>query len=478
MGQATFVDTPEPANAITEQSTSDSAGSSTIYSSWYPWQGRFTYNDGNAIGTYLHFYINEKTGSVTDYTVKFTFYSTTYYKPLSNIAQTTRDASSDDSSSTQAVDSDIENPVAPSETYDTVYKNKTIFSSIKIVNFEPLGVPHAYGDLLAFQGQNMLLLFYDQQGGYTHFVSSDEDVKLIFEVADDFKITQSKYDVAYRESPTLSSSEEPELTTDAAQNIWQNVWIKSDNTVTTLSIQNGVVQISGQTISITLRESSTLDISSWVEYPAPEPVKDFWYNDLDIQVEKDVIEEAKNSGIIPAEAWCTTETVQDSGVDEGAQPAAVSVDSDYYTYNDPTFTMDITPVNTNKIDVVVSSEIPTGRIVIINIEKDVLQANSLEELLVSIDAAKINKVATIDELMLKVDNKDSDGAYYVIEGEQIFTTLVYTPHFSTHTISIESLSASLLSISTIILPLFLSATFICLAIVGLVARRKRQQDDF
>jgi hypothetical protein len=132
----------------------------------------------------------------------------------------------------------------------------------------------------------------------------------------------------------------------------------------------------------------------------------------------------------------------------------------------------------NGVDVVVNSQIPTGRIVIINVDKEVIQNTSVEELLVSIDDSKINKVAALEDLMEKVEQKDADGAYYALSGERLTTVFVYVPHFSTHTISIKSLTSGIAAVSNIILPIILSAVFLCLLVGGIIVKKKKQQDDF
>jgi hypothetical protein len=80
--------------------------------------------------------------------------------------------------------------------------------------------------------------------------------------------------------------------------------------------------------------------------------------------------------------------------------------------------------------------------------------------------------------MEKVENKDTNSAYYALSGERLTTVFVYVPHFSTHTISIKSLTSGIAAVSNIILPIILSAVFLCLLIGGIIAKKKKQQDDF
>ena len=153
---------------------------------------------------------------------------------------------------------------------------------------------------------------------------------------------------------------------------------------------------------------------------------------------------------------------------------ANTASNNYYTYDDPTFEMTFNNVDNNGVDVVVNSQISTGRIVIINVDKEVIQNTSVEELLVSIDDSKISKVTALEDLMEKVENKDTDGAYYALSGERLTTVFVYIPHFSTHTISIKSLTSGIAAVSNVILPIILSVLFICLIIGGIIVNKRKQ----
>jgi hypothetical protein len=270
---------------------------------------------------------------------------------------------------------------------------------------------------------------------------------------------------------------------DPVSSPWQTIWIKSDNTTTSINSYNGTVTIDGQTVSVELSAYGYLDVYTWVEYPAPPVVNDFWYDDLNITREQMIIEDAKSNGIISAEGWVTNEDSMTPSAAEGSTvwdevKIANTASNNYYTYDDPTFEMTFNNIDKNGVDVVVNSEIPTGRIVIINVDKEVVQNTSVEELLVSIDDAKISAVNALEELMEKVENKDMNGAYYALSGERLTTVFVYVPHFSTHTISIQSLASGMTAVSNVLLPILLSVLFICLVIGGIIVRKRKQQDEF
>jgi hypothetical protein len=453
-----------------ENGASDAGGVTSIGDIWYPTMGRITYNQGNAIGTFVHFAIDENTGTITDYTVKLTFYPNAWYSPMSSIEPYP------------------EKEIYP---YNITYQDKTIFNSIQINGFEPLATPNAFADYLIFQGKNTLMKFFDIEGGSINYASSDKNTKITFEVPDGFEISQLSDDIYYnlpvndedgRENSNTGIPEQPTIS-EIVSSPWQTIWIKSDNTTTTISSYNGTVTINGQIIEVELSAYGYLDIYTYVEYPSPPVVNDFWYDDLNITREEIMIEDAKINGTISAEGWVTLESMPVSmGMETSTEWEQVKLanaySNNYYTYDDPTFEMTFNNIENTGVDVVVISQIPTGRIVIINVDKEVIQTTSIEELLVSIDDSQISKVTTLEDLMVKVENKDTDGAYYALSGEKLTTVFVYVPHFSTHTISIKSLTSGVGAVSNIILPIILSVLFICLFTGGIIVKKRKQQDDY
>ncbi|HWR62809.1 MAG TPA: hypothetical protein VN365_00210 [Candidatus Thermoplasmatota archaeon] len=450
--------------------TNANGGISSDTGFWYPTMGRFFYNQGSVRGSYVHFTIDENTGTITEYTVKLTIYPMGWYgsfsssKPLWNI-----DTNSN----------------------NITYENITIFNSIRITGFQPTATPNAFADYLIFQGANTLMRFFDQEGGTIHVASSDRSTKITFEVPDGSNVSTFPDDIysilpvtddKTEENNNTGTSEQPN-SPDSGSYPWQTIWIKSNTTTTSINSYNGTATINGQTIEVELSPYGYLDIYTWVEYPAPPLVNDFWYDDLNITDGQQIIEDAKNNGIISAEGWVTNDPTmvpppEEQSTDWEQVKIANTAANNYYTYDDPTFEMTFGNLDKNGVDVVVNSQIPTGRIVIINVDKEVIQNTSVEELLVSIDDSKINKVAALEDLMEKVEQKDADGAYYALSGERLTTVFVYVPHFSTHTISIKSLTSGIAAVSNIILPIILSAVFLCLLIGGIIVKKKKQQDDF
>jgi|GEM_PF-680313 len=430
---------------------------------WYPSMGRIIYSDGYASGTFVHFLIDVNTGTITDYTVKLTFYPNSWYSSRSSIEPYPEDGNISDS---------------------ITYIDKTVFNSIKIDGFVPSAIPNAFADYLIFQGKNTIMKIIDQEGGIINYASGDENTKITFEVPDGFEISQYIDEIYYPLSSEDEKASDQTIDSETISSPWQTIWIKSDNTTTTISSYNGTITINEQTIEIVLSAYGYLDIYSYVEYPAPPIVDDFWYEDLNLAGEEIMVNEAKISGTISAEAWITLEPVQEySATDERSViweqvKTANAASNNYYTYDDPSFEMTFNNIDKSGVDVVVNSQIPNGRIVIINVDKEVLENTTIEELLVSIDNSKISQVTLLEDLMEMVEYQNAEGAYYALSGEQLITIFVYVPHFSSHTISIKSFTSGITMVSNVILPIILSVLFICLFIGGIIIKKRKQQDDF
>lgn len=443
-----------------------SSPESSVSSAYFGYTiGRFLYADGSAQGSSVHFTIDETTGMVSEYTVRLTRYPQ-YYTPSMPLILPEKD----NGTWSEETPSDVDDTSSPVEA--STSKNTTIFTSIAVDSFSPFGVPTAYSDFLTFHGNNVLMMFYDQEGGGTHYYAGQQNVTITFIVPEGANITQDTYSYLARDEK-LSDEIFPEETMS-----WYSIQISCDDVVTSITVTDGMISSANRTISITLEAYGYLDVYSWVQYPVPEVVNDFWYSDLDMEREKEIIEEAKNNGVIPAEGWCideSSESIQVPTVNTQTSQSG-SVVSNYYTYNDPTFNMDFSSIEKNAVDVIVNSEISTGRIVIINIEKNVLETTSLQDLLVSIDNMEITQVDTLEALMNKVETKDTTGTYYALMGEQLMTVFVYVPHFSTHTISIKTLTSSIAGVSSVLLPIVLSALFLLIIIAGILYQRQRKDE--
>ena len=426
-----------------------------------PGKGQFEYIDGSAIGTSVRFKVDEATGIITGYTVGLKLYPQ-HPAPHIVLRTTTGNITMPQVSLSDEKNTSIQNI--------PVRQNTTIFTSITVDDFIPFGFPMVYSNFLSIQGNNVLMMFYDLPGGGIHYYTGQNSATLTIIVPEGTTITSTANSYLIPNGKIIN-----QVTPIETATLRSSIQLSYDSVETSIIVMNGTISFSGQTISVQLEAYGSLDTFSWIQNPAPKIVNDFWYSDLSIEKQKALIEDAKNSGVIPAEGWYTNESSQPAQP-SGGTPVSATVASNCYTYNDPTFNMNFSSIDKNNIDVVVNSQIPAGRIVIINIQKEVLTASSLNDLLISIDNAGISKASTLENLMSKVEAKDASGAYYALMGEQLITVFVYVPHFSTHTISIRALLSSIPGSSSLFLPISLSVVFIALVIIGLLLQRRQLEE--
>jgi len=108
------------------------------------------------------------------------------------------------------------------------------------------------------------------------------------------------------------------------------------------------------------------------------------------------------------------------------------VNNNYYYQNGSE--VKLKEMNTNMIRVTISAEFQEGKVIVINVEDDVKKFENMDEIKVSFDENPIEPV-TIKEVM-KAEGSSSKYSAALDEGGTQF--LVYIPHFSEHTIDIES----------------------------------------
>lgn len=443
---------------------SDGLTTSSLTNPWTPSQYHFTYSNGTATCTSCHFTIDPITGIITDYTIRLTRYPQVLFQPIPLPDKTNKIIQSHEHSNTTN-DHTHQTPT-------TEIVNATIYTTIAIDDFSIIGDPAPYSTFLTIHGTNALMMFYDQEGGSASIYGGPDSIRITFTVPEGTNITNepSSYDI-FNEKNTNAWASQP-------NSYWQTIQLSTGDIHSSITAYNGNITSTGQTIKITLNPYGSLSTYSWVQYPAPKDVSDYWYKDLNITKDKTVIEDAKDTGIIPAEGWCTNATTVNvtkpgTGMVIHIPSNAPTANSNCYRYNDPSFNMTFNTIEKNKVDVLVDSEIPTGRIVIINLQRNVLNTTSINDLLVSIDSAGVPAVASLEDLMTKVEDKDTTGAYYALMGEHLVSVFVYIPHFSTHTISIESLVSPIPMLTSGIVPIVLSVAFLSAIVVGLVLQRRK-----
>lgn len=441
------------------------------YDMWWPELGQFDYSEGKAIGTYLKFDLNETTGIVTDYTVTMFLYD--IYYPMVIYEEK------------YYMEEDGEIYVeGESPEYDFTYENITVFESIEIEDFTPNGNPSTYSDLFVFQGDEAVMIFHDREWSQGYYASSDYNTTVVFEVADEFEIyTYPDYwyndwnydddweeewdDEEYEEGEEKEGGKgerEPEYPEEEFYlSPFTEIWIEYNNTITNLVIYNGNATIENQSVTVDLNPNGYIEINSWVEIPYYPIIDDIWYDEEEYDHEKELVEMAREEGIIAGEGWFFEGDYQEGGMKN----------SDYTFFDDPTFQMEFNDLGDDLVDIEVDSMNPEGRIVMINLNKEALEADSLDDLLVKLDGGKIDSTDSLDELMVGVGG--SEARYFALFGEEGTTVFVYVPHFSTHTITIESI----LSVtSNILVPAVLALVFVAAAASIIYLRGRKAKDDF
>lgn len=461
----------------------DSVGQSeeVLTEPWYyaPEQTGFSYSDGVADGTYVDFMVNEETGIVSDYTVTSIDYN--YYYPMIYYEEANRLGS-------DAMPGETGNVTQPPEPTVNVVK---FFDSVKIEGFVPNGHPAVFGQSFYFMGENVLMNFYDYSGGSYQF--GEENSTVTIKVAEGLTISETPYywDLYvddYNQTEDWKEWEQDQRPDDETaiplpvdenglpgasgegsgeadmyyypEWTWDEVWLRTNNTICSVSVSPGEIDVdtAARTLTITAYGGAWLSFSSWTEMPyyeTPAP----WLNDLEYG-DKGLIETAIEDGLLAATGYLF--------VGEGG---AQYSDSDIY--NDPTFTFEFQTVTENDIQVEVQSEIQEGRIVSLNLNKGALNASTESDLKVLLDGSDIKRCDSIEELTEMQGG--TEAGYYIVLGDTQNTVFVYVPHFSTHTINVQSIAGLL---PNMLIPGLLATILIAGAVALVVMRGRKKSDDF
>ncbi len=124
-----------------------------------------------------------------------------------------------------------------------------------------------------------------------------------------------------------------------------------------------------------------------------------------------------------------------------------------------------------RVEVTLSSEGP-GRIVVINIHREVLDLPDVDRLSVELDGGPVERRDNADELTSSIS---AQAAYYVAAGPNGLFFLFYIPRFSTRTITIGELVEALFRDVSVteFAYIFLGVAFTAVAAVVLIRRGRR-----
>ncbi len=441
---------------------------------WMPEPGKFNYANGTANGTYVDFELDEESGTVSDYTVKFIDYN--YLYPM--IYYDDRDGMPG-----------YEEPPEMPEPEEKIF---TLFDSIEVENFVANGHPANFGESFIFLGENMMMNFYDFDFASASYQFGTENGTMTIQVADGLVISEDPYywdlyewdqegldewedweDDQYEGTDPMPIDEEGFLEDGMAVEdmemidspyfwSWEEVWLTGDNFTCSIWVDRGSIDIDEATNTITINtyKNAWVSFSAWLDMPyLYDFVEEPWFDDLEYD-DRGIVETAVEEGLLAAVGYLFVD--EESGQDW----------SNSDTFNDPSFQMEFTNIEDNGFDVEVESYIQEGRIVSINVNEEALDAQDISDLLVHMDDEKIRACDSLEELTEMQDG--TEAGYYAVFGETHTTVFVYVPHFSTHTITVQSLVGTM---PNIIVPGALAIAFIALIIAAVVQRGKKAQEE-
>jgi hypothetical protein len=429
---------------------------------WYYWpeQGGFDYADGVANGTYVDFLLNETTGTITDYTAKLVDYN--YYYPML-YAEMDRMG---DNGYGYGYGS------APEPTEYVI----TFFESIVFDDFVANGRPGVFGQSLVFLGENVMMTFGDYEWSSMYFQFGDDNATTTIKVPDGIEITKTPYYYELYDIPEYEdigvdydygfeggSAISPDYGyADAGYGPWywsyDQVYLRDGNVSCSIWVDRGSINVTGNTIIIETFAGAYLSTSAWIEYAWQYRYNEPWFIEDASDGDRGAITGAMESGLMAAVGYLF--------MGEGGNQY-----SDSRAMNDPTFKMEFMNVEPNRFQVQVQSEIKSGRIVTVNVNKNALDAESVRDLKVLLDDKKIGGCGSMEEL---VDLQGgSKAGYYMVSGNSQNTIFVYVPSFSTHIITVGLADG----LAGIVVPTALALGFMAV-VVGLVYRRgKRGKDE-
>ncbi len=151
------------------------------------------------------------------------------------------------------------------------------------------------------------------------------------------------------------------------------------------------------------------------------------------------------------------------GIEEGKVAGELCVcngthDFVNYSYQ---FQVQVKVQERNRLQLQVSSENPEGKVMVINANKEDLQYDAQHKIIVKFDG-QMAKETTVDDVMAG----GTEAKYAVVDNGDYVSVLVYIPHFSTHTIDIESQSTDVITTVTSN-PLMIAG--IAIAVIAIIA---------
>ena len=261
----------------------------------------------------------------------------------------------------------------------------TIFSSVYLENFTPSGTPKVNGAMFQYVGDEAMITAHNNPAAVLHFTVQNTGNTVVYVLASGF--TATKLPKSY------------------------NVKISGNGITGYIINGNSSISIDNNTVTVTLNSASQ---SLFRVIPVDGPVGQ---RNQDKIMEK--IEEGKVIGEVSVSAY-------------GGEKS-----SDMMQYQRQV-QMQIQNAQKNMLQIKVSAQYQEGKCVIINVDKETMNASANQHIVVKMDGQKMEK-ADIDTVL---NAHDSKGRYNVTEGSNGYQICVYIPHFSDHTLTVETESTS------------------------------------
>lgn len=391
------------------------------------WWG-LKYQNGHLTSNSMDFYINETTGTITDFTLITERYEySCIERPLPKEESKGNEESHDE-------DSDEGHHEYIEEKYFESYEIKIkIFDKIEIDGFKPLKKPIVFENKFIFMSENLMIFIEDSWDTRIQFVPTNSTINMKYYLSEG--ITASK-------TPTkdMVFDDDGEKKERRIKYPFEYLWIEGENIQGNLMSDNASFEINGTEIKATLSSHSTFSAYYIEPYPV-EPIffEEYYWEDREYYDSEEIYIDEK--GYIQKDSGDPLYNKLKDAIyqDKIAVETHIFLKDDKvqkrFNYYDTDFHTEIIKANKDLgfLEIKVSSDNPEGKVVMIDIDEQFISIKNESEIIVKFDGEQIESTYDIDSIL----KGDSIAKFHLILGEKGVGLLVYVPHFSEHTITVE-----------------------------------------
>ena len=128
--------------------------------------------------------------------------------------------------------------------------------------------------------------------------------------------------------------------------------------------------------------------------------------------------------------------------------------------------VEIEEQNQHKLQIKVSAEYKEGKVLVLNVEKNAFQVENSNQLRIKFDGKEINE-ANIEDV---IDGEGTEAQFAAVIGDDGGQFIIYIPHFSEHTITIEAIGVTESEAANFILGAVGAAIFTIIIFVLIVVK--------